>query len=81
MGYDNKYGRITTEHETIPDDEPVVLFRSKDVLFPQLLAAYRALCADAGSPAGHLERIDATVERVREWQASHPTQVPGSGRP
>lgn len=79
MGIDSKYGKITTERGSIPESEPVLLFRSKDALLPQVITAYRALCVTAGSPPEHLERIDATLDTVLTWQAANPTQTPGSG--
>lgn len=49
MGYDGKYGRVTVEHGTIGDDEPVVVFRSADRLLPKLLKVYRYFCELGGS--------------------------------
>ncbi|MFI6304299.1 hypothetical protein ACIBCH_20710 [Amycolatopsis thailandensis] len=78
MAIDLKYGRVTLEHGTIGEDEPVVVFRAQDVLLPALLDEYRRLCAEAGSPANHLDGIDAATRAVIQWQQNHHTQVPQS---
>lgn len=81
---DDKYGLIRTErgdfeeHGEEHGDEPVFLFRSKDQLLPKVLAYYRQLCEEAGSPQHHLDGIDASIERIERWQADHFTQVPQS---
>jgi len=40
MGYDGKYGKVTTEHGNIPDDEPVIVFRGRDKIIPAMLRFY-----------------------------------------
>jgi hypothetical protein len=78
MAIDTKYGRVTLERGDIGGDEPVVVFRAKDALLPELLAAYRRMCEDAGSPQHHLDGIVEAQGVVMAWQAEHPTQVPQS---
>jgi hypothetical protein len=78
MGIDNKYGRVTLEHGTIGEDEPVVVFRAQDRLLPKLLKVYRIFCELAGSPQRHLDLIDDTAARVKAWQVDHHTQIPRS---
>ncbi|MGW4127935.1 hypothetical protein [Amycolatopsis japonica] len=78
MAIDTKYGRVTLENGTIGEDEPVFVLRAQDALTPEVLAEYRRLCAVAGSPAKHLEGIDAAAHAVIEWQQGHHTQVPQS---
>ena len=75
MGYDRKYGRVTTEHGEIPEDEPVIVFRARDRLLPKVLAYYRLFCWKAGSPRRHLGMIDDSVVAIEAWQAKHPDQV------
>jgi hypothetical protein len=75
MGYDRKYGRVTTEHGEIPDDEPVIVFRARDNLTCPLLSHYRELCEQAGSPQRHLELIEGTYTMFADWQEAHPDQV------
>jgi hypothetical protein len=78
MAIDTKYGRVTLEHGTIGDDEPVVVFRAQDVLLPDVLALYRQRCVEAGSPERHLGAIDDALRNVEQWQAENRTQVPQS---
>jgi hypothetical protein len=78
MAIDGKYGRVTTEHGTIGDDEPVVVFRAQDKLLPDVLLHYRELCEEAGSPDRHLDLITSTRHTVMKWQEDHHTQVPRS---
>lgn len=75
MGYDGKYGRITTERLEIPDDEPVFLFRARDKFLPDVLAAYILLSGDGGSPQFHTDIVQAARERILKWQEDHPDRV------
>ncbi len=78
MGIDNKYGRVTTEHGSISDDEPVVVFRAQDKLLPKVLDIYRFLCEVAGSPDRHLDLINDSAIKVRAWQEENFTKTPSS---
>jgi hypothetical protein len=78
MAIDRKYGRVTLEHSTIGEDEPVVVFRAQDRLLPDLLKMYRILCKAAGSPDRHLDLIHQTADTVRAWQAMNFTKTPES---
>jgi hypothetical protein len=75
MGYDRKYGKVTTEHGEIPDDEPVIVFRARDRLTCPLLSAYYELCRKAGSLQRHLEITEANYATFADWQEGHPDQV------
>jgi hypothetical protein len=75
MAFDLKYGRVTTEHGDIPDDEPVIVFRARDAFVPRLLEFYAAACADGGSPQRHLDLIAGTKAAVKAWQREHPDRV------
>lgn len=75
MGYDRKYGTVTTEHGDIPADEPVIVFRARDKLTPRLLRYYSRLCADQGSPQRHIDLADGTAEAFQAWQDANPGQV------
>lgn len=79
MGYDLKYGHVSTERGSIADDEPVVVFRAQDEVLPALLDWYREACELRGSPDRHLHAIDDARAAVTAWQESggH-TQVPQS---
>jgi hypothetical protein len=78
MAIDRKYGRVTLEHGTIGEDEPVVVFRATDFLLPKVLMYYHLFCMKAGSPRRHLDLIMGTLETVKEWQSKNPVRVPNS---
>lgn len=71
MGYDGKYGQITTQFGDIPDEEPVFVFRGRDRLLVQVLDFYARLCEGNGSPANHVQLVRETRERLDAWQADH----------
>ena len=75
MGYSVKYGKVTTEHGDIPDDEPVIVFRAQDALSTEILHGYLALCAEKGSPPRHLSLVAAALSRFLAWQGEHAQQV------
>lgn len=78
MAIDAKYGKVTLEHGTVGDDEPVVVFRAKDVLLPKVLAYYVLFCLKAGSPRRHIDIILASRDKVVDWQKRNATRVPNS---
>lgn len=82
MGYDRKYGKVTTEHGDIPDDEPVIVFRARDIITTDLLAYYLAQCARKGSPIRHLQLIIGSIKLFGQWQLDNPhkVKVPDSER-
>lgn len=83
MGYDGKYGRVTTEHGNIGEDEPVIVFRAQDKLLPEVLLAYYQLCAQNGSPSFHLKIVEEACERILKWQHTpgNFTKIPNSEGP
>ena len=76
---DGKYktdGNVTKLDGTpIPDDEPLVLFRAKDKLLPQLLGDYKKLCQHAGCPDQQVATITPLIQQVKDWQATHQDKV------
>lgn len=78
MAIDAKYGRVTLEHGTIGEDEPVVVFRAQDVLLPKTLMYYHLFCLKAGSPKRHLDAIINALGKVTLWQDDNPTKTPSS---
>jgi len=78
MAIDHKYGRVTLEHGSIGEDEPVVVFRAKDKLLPKLLAYYHLFCLKAGSPKRHLDLILESREKVQIWQDANEPRTPTS---
>lgn len=75
MGYDGKYGRVTTERGTIGEDEPVIVFRAQDVHVPAMLDFYRQTCAAGGAGQEHIEAIDHARRECARWQDAHRDQV------
>lgn len=78
MAIDNKYGRVILEHGDIGEDEPVFVFRAKDILLPRLLAHYSLLCVVAGSPTQHINCINASIRQICDWQENNKASVPTS---
>lgn len=80
MGYDNKYGKVTTEFGTIGEDEPVVVFRARDLFLPETLTFYHHRCWQGKSPDKHLKLIQDTMDKVDDWQNANldKVQVPQS---
>jgi len=78
MGLDRKYGRVTVEHGTIGEDEPVVVFRAQDQLLPEVLGVYAQMCDAHGSPPEHIQGLELTCRQVIEWQRENHTQIPRS---
>jgi len=76
---DGKYktdGDITKLDGTpVPDDEPLVLFRAKDKLLPQLLEDYNKLCQDAGCQVQQVESLGPLIQQVKDWQAANQDKV------
>jgi hypothetical protein len=75
MGYDSKYGKVTTEHGDIPADEPVIVFRARDALTVPMLKFYAQLCQEEGSPPRHVDLVRSTRDTFQCWQNDHPDQV------
>lgn len=75
MGFDRKYGKVTTEHGDIPDDEPVVVFRARDVQTPSVLRQYLHFCGEGGSPQRHLTLIEESITLFEKWQENNPDKV------
>jgi hypothetical protein len=75
VGYDSKYGKVTTEHGDIPDDEPVVVLRGRDLAVPRTMAFYKRACRDLGSPPEHLGLAQDTANYIKGWQRFHTDRV------
>jgi len=82
VGYDRKYGKVTTEHGDIPDDEPVIVFRGRDKMVPAMIDQYLYLCRAGGSPQRHLDLVTESQRQIVAWQETHPdgTRTPDSER-
>jgi hypothetical protein len=82
MGFDTKYGKVTTEFGEIPDDEPVIVFRGRDKNVVDMLDYYWELCQMGDSPDHHLDLIRRTQHLVENWQVDNADRVktPDSNR-
>ena len=69
MGISKRFGRISTELEQIPDDEPVFLIRASDRGSIAGLDAYLALCSSMGDDQERLDNIQQAREFFRVWQS------------
>jgi hypothetical protein len=80
MGYDSKYGKVVTEHGDIPDDEPVIVCRARDLCTVAMLGYYREVCRLSGSSPFHLGLVMKVMSEFAAWQGEHPdrTRVPDS---
>ncbi len=78
MAIDNKYGKVTLEHGTIGEDEPVVVFRARDLFLPTVLLRYHRLCSDSSSPNRHLGLILESRNQILLWQEKNGYRVPNS---
>lgn len=75
MGFDGKYGVVTTEHGDIPADEPVIVFRARDMLVPGMLEEYIADCEMVHTPQRHIDLVRETQEIIIEWQDNNQDKV------
>jgi len=75
VGFDGKYGQVTTERKIIPADEPVIVLRAQDRLATHAIGAYLKLAREAGCGDDHITAILTTQERFETWQATHQDQV------
>lgn len=76
---DSKYktsGDITKLDGTpIPPDEPLILFRAKDKLVPELLEHYLEQCRTAGSPPQQISTLQQRIDTIKQWQMANPEKV------
>ena len=73
MGYDSKYGLVTTEHGDIPADEQVVVFRARDLGILSAVEGYARWAQEHRGVVSkeHRELINKTLRELRNWQELH----------
>jgi hypothetical protein len=71
MAIDNKYGKVTFEHGSIGDDEPVFVLRGRDQLAMLAIAQYGHLCQAANTTDDHLGAIQEALDQFAEWTQEH----------
>lgn len=75
MGYDTRFGNVKTQHDNIPDDEPVFMVRARDKLSLDIIGYYMFRSIQAGSSRGHLQMVMGAIEEFRFWQEQHPEDM------
>ena len=75
MGYDRKYGKVTTEHGNIGENEPVVVFRAQDITLPDVLDDAMKRANAAGSPVRHIAILVNTRNTILNWQDKNPEKI------
>lgn len=70
------YDRIQDPAQQIGADEPVMLFRAKDVLFPAILAKYADLLRLHHADPFMIETVLAHESAARKWQRQHGCKLP-----
>ena len=63
----------TSNGQTIPDGEPVILFRGRDKLALPMLQFYRKLCVEDGCTDFQLESMDDMIRRFEEFAKTSST--------
>jgi hypothetical protein len=76
MGFDLKYGRVTTERGSIGWDEPVIIFRAQDRFMLKVLKFYRWLIEIGTGSTIMLDLLDRQANNVKAWQVTHDTKIP-----
>ncbi len=61
--------------QPLPDDEPIMLFRAKDKLLPDLMEYYISLRRQHGQSDANLADLRAYADELAAWQASHPDRL------
>lgn len=67
MGYDSKYGKITTEFGNIPEDEPVFILRGQDKLADFALREYQRVFLDYTGDREHYVLLCKNIETFEAW--------------
>ena len=76
MGYDRKYGQVTTEHGEIPDDEPVIVLRARDVHAAAAVGYYHSVCsADRQVDAAHADSVAEVLRQFCAWRDANPHRM------
>lgn len=74
MAISDKYGKVTVEHEPgnpFGDDEPVFIFRARDVLSKVVINEYLKLLFTFGASEEHQESVKEAINTFITWQKNH----------
>jgi hypothetical protein len=75
MPKDRKYGEAILEFGDIPEDEPIFIFRGRDMLLPDVLKSYSTLAVGVNAPQQHLDQILESYKQIKQWQDENPDRV------
>jgi hypothetical protein len=75
------YNRIQDPAGFIEEDEPVFLFRAKDVLAPVILGRYADLLRQHGCDQAMIDATLAWEQKMRVWQRTHRCKLPDMPKP
>jgi len=69
--------------EPIPDDEPIVIIRARDVVSKKAIGFIRAMYERNDIPLEKLAGLRERIEAFHEWQIANPDKlkIPGVGKP
>lgn len=70
------YDPIQDPRGKIGEDEPVMLFRARDVLAPAILAKYAELLRFHHAPPAMIDTVLAHEARMRQWQRANGCKLP-----
>ena len=73
---DGKYVKIITERGNFEDNEPIFIFRGRDMFTPQVLKFYAMLCKDEGATAEHIAAIKKHRKNIEAWQLENGSKMP-----
>ena len=59
------------DNTAVPGDEPVMLFRGRDRLLPDMLDYYLKLREQTGMSDEQLSDLKTQIESIKHWQAEH----------
>ena len=73
-------GKFTVEqlpgHDPLHPDEPIIVFRGRDVVLPGLLRLYADTCETLGSPEQHVTSARTKMDEVMAFQNEHGFKIP-----
>lgn len=69
----------STNEQSVPDEEPLILFRGRDHLAIPLLAYYAQLCKIDGCNDFQMDSINRVALRFREFAEQYPERMKQPG--
>lgn len=73
--WDGEHFRNRTSGEAIPEDEPVILFRARDVHAVKVLSYYHDLVKDEH----HIKAVSEKLEEFKAFKRDHPDRIKEPG--